>query len=293
MTLSAPPFLLPDADSITEVEWLIAEGEAWAPLPEELPGWDSATDVYVRCAITVDWPRFRASCGLPADFPIACTLAWTSSTSQMRASSRKSFAPVVASPVIVEGTLPAARVGGVLTLDLTVHPDRDWPAAPAAVVNRSGSTLFRSTRNLVLEAQGSQFPVAVVDFGRTSHDPAASWFLSVDGPLEAPFHGVVLLLLNESDSELVVAASSGRPDARQQVLLDELSHQVAMQLLEYALAADQEEGLLMRDWPTDSVGDVLRQTLESVGDEAPRDSVERRAWFAGAARRLGFGRQFA
>lgn len=293
MTASAPPFLLPVADSIARVEWLIADGDAWAPLPEELPGWDSATDVFVRCSITADWPRFRSSCGLPSDFPVACTLAWTSSTSQMRGSSRKSFAPAVASPVIVEGTLPADRVGGVLTLELTVHPDRDWPAAPAAVVKRAGSTLFRSARRLVLEAQGSQFPVAVVDFGRTSHDPAASWFLSVDGPLEAPFHGVVLLLLNESDNELVAAASSARPSALQQVLLNELSQHVAMQLLEYAVAADQEEGLLKRHWPTDSVGDVLRQTLESVGEDAPRDSVERKAWFAGAARRLGFGRQFA
>ncbi|WP_315093521.1 hypothetical protein [uncultured Cellulomonas sp.] len=291
MRREAKPYLVPAVDAMTLGQWERYDGDSWVLLGEHVEGWDPETSLVVRRVIDADWNGARQQAGLPADFPLAITAGWSSSTSQMRV--QISAAPVpAAGRLIVEGTIPGNRAGGALELTTTLTTAADWPTAPIGVARRVGSMFFTDSVRVTLEGSGSLFPVAVVDFAHTRFDPDSSWHLTAPLDLGAPFSGTFLLSINKRDTELVDAITAPKPTATQRLLAQEIHHQVAMMMLELALEAEQHDELLSVDWPAESAGDVLKYLRQSAGDAPPREPSERRAWLSGAARRGANGRAF-
>jgi hypothetical protein len=193
------PYLVPDAVLIKWGEWELFRSGAWAPMPIELEGWDTGTDVRLRRLITVAPELFESACGIPVA-ATAATLSWTSSTTGMTEA---------AAPVRLQGNglaqldtqLPGDRISGTVTLRATISlvapPDPPRPG----VARRPGSVLASDSRSLVLEAGRTMFPVDEVDFARTRLPVEASWHLETTTDLAAPFYGTFRLLLNARDSE--------------------------------------------------------------------------------------------
>lgn len=115
-------------------------------------------------------------------------------------------------------------------------------------------------RSLTLEREIRMFPIHRVDFSRTPYSVDASWHLEIDGDLETPYLAALMLLINSRDTALWEAISDDLKNDSQTLIYQELEQGVACLLLELAL--QNREELMATAWPVDSVGDVLRQTLE-------------------------------
>jgi hypothetical protein len=140
------------------------------------------------------------------------------------------------------------------------------------------------------------YPVSVIDFAQTRYAPSASWHLETGGVhLDAPFFGAFMLLINSRDKTLCDAIARGPKDKFNQALYDELEAGVASVMIE--LAIHEHDQLVEGAWPLDSVGDVLKKTLERSGlvDAVPPSSYDLadfRTRLAGAVRNSGQGRLF-
>lgn len=291
MTRDAKPYFQVSPDRINFGPWQRFDGHEWVVLGEAVDGWDSETDVVVRRSVVADWGTLRGEVGLPPGFPLKLSCAWRSSSSQAREAISGVLIPRDGA-VLLEGVLVGARAGGTLTLTTSLTTAEDWAAAPPAVARWAGSVLVEDSARVSLEGDGSQFPIAVVDFAHTALHPDSSWHLSWTGELAAPFLGSMLLSINSRDSELVSALSETRPDAVQRSLLDALHHEVAMLMLELAVEAEAHDDLLDVTWPAESGGEVLQDLRRAVSSEAaPTDPRERRTWLAGVTR-AGNGRAF-
>jgi hypothetical protein len=291
VTRDARPYLVASPSRVEFGPWQRFDGHDWVVLEEAIDGWDSESDVVVRRSVVADWETLRGDVGLPSGFPLKLSCAWRSSSSQ----ARETICCVVIGSdgaVSLEGVLVGARAGGTLTLTTSLTTADDWLTAPPAVARWAGSVLVEDSARVSLEGDGSQFPVAVVDFAHTPHHLESSWHLSWTGELAAPFLGSMLLSINSRDAELVGALSETRPDAFQRSLLDALHHEVAMMMLELAVEAEAHDDLLDVTWPAESGGEVLQNLRRAAGAEAaPTDPCERRTWLAGVTR-AGNGRTF-
>jgi hypothetical protein len=192
--------------------------------------------------------------------------------------------------------LVGARLGGTLTIRSTVvllHPPE---VGHPGTANITGSVVADDQQELVLERALAMYPVSVIDFAQTRYAPSASWHLETGGVhLDAPFFGAFMLLINSRDKTLCDAIARGPKDKFNQALYDELEAGVASVMIE--LAIHEHDQLVEGAWPLDSVGDVLKKTLERSGlvDAVPPSSYDLadfRTRLAGAVRNSGQGRLF-
>lgn len=296
MTRGAKPYLVPETGAIALGAWQLRSDDEWVELGDQVDGWDTGTDLRIRREVRVDLARVRAEAGLDASAQLTATVSWTSSTTTMRGLAGSVLVPP-GGLMLFDGVLPGDRVGGVLDLRTTVSVT--GVGAPAAgVAQAPGSILHEERWRLALEGTGSMFPVSVIDFTRTGHDPDASWHLETSVDLDAPFMGRFLLSINARDTELIEAVSARSRTPRQESLVDELHHGVAQLMLRLAEDMNVDDPLDEREWPADTVGDVLSRTLlaaDSVPVTSLLDPAEvssRRSRLEGATRRTGHGRAF-
>ncbi|GIF96590.1 hypothetical protein [Catellatospora citrea] len=294
MPADVRPYLVPHSGTVVWEPWSLLESSTWSPLPEEIDGWDPGTDLRVARRVRVDPDRFERETGLElAD--VALVISWTSSTTHMTEASppvRFDASGLAAADVELVGD----RLSGVLTLRSTISLVRP-PVAPAvAVASIPGSVLAEHAQPVVLENLSSMFPVHELDFAHTRLSPTASWHLETSTDLTAPFYGTFRVLINKRDGELSAAVARGGKDKRQQALLDELQGSLSALLLELALHL-RDELAERKDWPVDSVGDVLTRTLTAsllsvVVPPSPAELATLRTQISGAVRKLGRGRTF-
>lgn len=288
------PYLVPGPGTVVWDSWLLLDEQEWLPLPDEIDGWDPGTDLRVAQRVQIDTQRFARETGLQLS-NIALAVSWTSSTTDMtEASLPAQFDPK--GTATVDTVLVGTRISGILTLRSTlslIHPPIRQEAGVAAI---PGSVLAEYIQRVVLENVSSMFPVHEIDFAHTRLSPTASWHLETSTDLIAPFYGTFRVLINKRDRELSAAVARGAKDKRQQVLLDELQAGVAALLLELALHL-RTEIAERKEWPPDSVGDVLARTLGAssllvVAPPSPGELADFRTQIFGAVRNLGRGRTF-
>lgn len=297
MTRGAKPYLVPEQGTLSLGPWQIQSDDEWLPLSDQVEGWDTGTDLRLRREVRVEWGRLQAETGIPEGVPLLVTTSWTSSTTTMRGLA--GTAPIPPTGLLLFDTdLLGDQVGGVLDLRTTVVVGADW-AAGEGVAGAAGAVLHEDQWRLALEGDGAMFPVSVIDFSHTQHDPDASWHLETSVDVDAPFMGRFLLSLNARDTELVEAVSTKSRTPRQEALLDDLHHGVAQLMLRLAQDVNIEEPLVERVWVPDSIGDVLARTLAASDDLPPTSASEpgdlsnRRTRIEGSTRRSGHGRSFA
>ena len=295
--VGAYPYLVPPAGAINFGPWELFDG-SWVPLPRQLEAWDPDTTLVVRQRVEVDYESVLAGSGLAGGTALMLTSSWTSNSSGM--SGRVAQVLLFTSGAFaLQGELQGQRVSGKLDLSttLTLSAGKQERSSPV-VVSAPGAVLARHSAQCAIESGTTRFPITVMDFASTKNDPNSSWRLDTSLDLLAPFYGSFLLYINSRDRDLVRALEAGKPNDAQVVLLSMLEEGVTSLLFELALG--ERVGLIEQDeWPTDSVGAVLRSLLQSASryglTASPDDISERPAFnsrLAGLVRARAHGRQF-
>lgn len=289
------PYFVPAEDTVKWGQWNLIDDAAQTPLPDFIDGWEPGLNVRIRREFRVDRARFESETRCALD-DCRVHVRWLSSTTGM-ASSAPSFAISPDGRGVIDVELPGAKIAGSLTLySRLVLALRPTGATPIGAARIPGSVLAEHKQVLVLEQPTVMFPIQMLDFARTQYPVEASWHLDIDGDLESPFMGGALLQINSRDTLLREAISRiGSADGVESLLRDELESGVSALLIDLAIAHRDE--LVGSDWPPDSIGDVLTNTLLRAGFEdatppASRELTDFRTRIGGAVRRMGHGRPF-
>lgn len=288
------PYFVPSDTAVTWQQWSLLSSGVWIELPEYVEGWQPGEDLDVACDFAIDVDALARETRRDA-CSFVVTLSWVSSTTGMLGSTSPLLIPESGKGRI-EAELSGDRIGGVLTLRSgLVLKLTDSGTAPLGSAHIAGSVMAEERRSLTLEREVRMFPITKVDFARTQYSPDASWHLELDGDFETPHLAAIMLLINSRDTALCEAISDDLKNDSQTLIYEELEQGVASLLFELALLNRDE--LLAATWPADSVGDVLRQTLElSQISDLPSlfgSSIsDFRTAIAGAVRKSGHGRMF-
>ncbi|WP_307715324.1 hypothetical protein [Streptomyces sp. V4I23] len=168
--------------------------------------------------------------------------------------------------VILDVSLPGADLGGLLLLDTAlVLAERRTDARPSSP-RRAGSVLWSDRESLRLQGDAPQFPMAVIDFSRTSFPDNAAWHLQISGGLESATMGALLLLVNERNTVTATAfQNAGKPRVVDHIVLSAVYADAARIMLEHALASDDfADGA---DFPDGSLGATLMSLFDQLFPE--------------------------
>ncbi|MFK4089344.1 hypothetical protein ACI2LF_34850 [Kribbella sp. NPDC020789] len=211
------------------------------PLPDHLPDWDYRTDLHLRRSVQVDVEALRVGAALPTDAPIALAVVWTATGSGLRSSScRIPMKAVDSESLHVDVRIAGADLGGLLVLETVVVLDGRVVGAAPIAPRRAGSVLWRQRHELRLQGDAPQFPLAVVDFARTSFPDDAGWHLQISSNLSAATMGAMLLLINERNQVAMAAfKNAAKPRAVDKVVLSAIYMDVARTMIEHALRSEE------------------------------------------------------
>ncbi|MFG2782420.1 hypothetical protein ACGFY7_31825 [Streptomyces prunicolor] len=167
------------------------------------------------------------------------------------------------STVELDVLLRGADLGGLLMLDtalvLAEHRSNARPSSP----RRAGSVLWSDREFLRLQGDAPQFPMAVIDFARTSFPDHAAWHLQISGSLESATMGSVLLLVNERNTVTTTAfENAGKPRPVDRVVLSAVYADAARIMIEHALSNDDfaEDS----DFPEGSLGATMLSLFDQL-----------------------------
>ncbi|KFU76958.1 hypothetical protein SAMN04489729_4597 [Amycolatopsis lurida] len=276
MSRRAFPYRTAPEDVVKAEEWTLQiDGDQMA-LPEALPDWDYQMRLDLRRAVRVDLSTLQSSTGLPATASLALVTVWAATGSGLRA-------PASRIPLTGTGTLSidlavdldGRNLGGLLTLDtILVLADYCSDGAPAAP-RRAGSVLWSDRREVRLQGDAPQFPIAVVDFAKTSFPEDAAWHVQVVGNLETATMGALLLLVNEKSTAAVKAfQNAATPRAIDRVILSAVYTDVARTLVEHALLSSDFDD--ENDFDDESLGATLQNLIGRLFPNTTIDQLRRR-----------------
>jgi hypothetical protein len=293
MSVDARPYFVPSETAVTWSPWMLRGGDGWVELPDVADGWHPGVDLTVAREFQIDLERLQSDTGCTVS-DLLITLRWISSTTQML----ECVAPMAVPPSgagRIEALVPGDRIGGALTLRTAVVFGGGERRGPIGAAHIAGSILTDHSHTILLEQDSRMFPMQMVDFAATPYSPTASWHLEIDdADLSRPYLAAFMLLINSRDTVLRSAIEQQVKDDAATLLFEGLEEQVARLLLE--VAVDQHEEVMAADWPTDSVGDVLKRTLVHSGLDAAatRDMAvaDRCTLIEGMVRKAGHGRLF-
>lgn len=294
--LSAP-YLTPPAEAVDMLPWHRTYGDEQRPLEPLLSDWTPGSDIRLSRVIGIDLDEVLGTTGLHDDATLGIVVSWVSSSTKIRRRCYLKRNPEENQPV--EIVLPGDEIGGTLELDTSLVV-LDAPGEPVpGVAHWPGSILLRDSQKIILEGDGSSFPMAVVDFNHTRYNPSASWHLETTTDIDANFSATFQVLINERDEKLVKSIETDRPTKEQTILLQELSAGVMEVLLDLAYALEHQGTLNMTAPQEDgSVGSVLQGLINQTGNidlgdfSDPGNSSYRRSQLQGMARDIAAGRMF-
>ncbi|MEU3657015.1 hypothetical protein AB0E67_30265 [Streptomyces sp. NPDC032161] len=233
-------------------------------MPEALPDWDYRMDLHLRRTVRIDLDRARSQSGLPADAALMLAAVWTATGSSLSGPGRHIRLPQAGTvPVEINVELRGADLGGLLLLDTAlVLAERRTDARPSSP-RRAGSVLWSDREALRLQGDAPQFPMAVIDFARTSFPDCAAWHLQISGGLESAAMGALLLLVNEQNTVTAAAfENAGKPRPVDRVVLSAVYADAARIMVEHALG--HEDFTEDSDYPEDSLGATLLSLLDRL-----------------------------
>ncbi|MFI6489449.1 hypothetical protein [Streptomyces sp. NPDC050564] len=209
-------------------------------MPEALPDWDYQMDLHLRRTVRVDLDRARSQSGLPSDAALILAAVWTATGSNLSGPAQHlRLTTGGTNTVELDVRLRGADLGGLLLLDTAlVLAERRSDARPSSP-RRAGSVLWSDRESLRLQGDAPQFPMAVIDFARTSFPDDAAWHLQISGGLESATMGSLLLLVNERNAVTATAfENAGKPRPVDRIVLSAVYADAARTLIEHALNHD-------------------------------------------------------
>ncbi|MGW5608866.1 hypothetical protein ACWEWI_22705 [Streptomyces sp. NPDC003753] len=244
--------------------WRLVVEDGEVVLPEALPDWDYQMDLHVRRSVRVDVDRTRQQSGLPADASLMLSTVWTATGSNL--SGPAQHLPLAEAGTVIaefDVRLRGSDLGGLLLLDTAlVLAERRNDTRPSSP-RRAGSVLWSDRAELRLQGDAPQFPMAVIDFARTSFPDDAAWHLQISGGLEHATMGALLLLVNERSTVTATAfQNAARPRPIDRIVLSAVYSDAARVMIEHALSHDDfaEDA----DFPDDSLGATLLSLFDQL-----------------------------
>ncbi|WP_229818970.1 hypothetical protein [Streptomyces lateritius] len=233
-------------------------------MPEALPHWDYNTDLTLRRTVHVDLDRARAQSGLPGNALLMLSTVWTATGSNLSGPAQHlRLSEGGVQDIEIGFRLSGADLGGLLLLDTAlVLAARRSDARPSSP-RRAGSVLWSDRESLRLQGDAPQFPMAVIDFARTSFPEGAAWHLQISGELDNATMGSLLLLVNEQNKVTAVAFENAhRPRPVDRIVLSAVYADVARSMIEHAL--DNQDFAEDSDFPDGSLGATLLSLFDQL-----------------------------
>jgi hypothetical protein len=249
---------------VTPELWRLVVEDGEVALPEALPDWDYQMDLHIRRTLRVDLDQVRRQTGLPANAALMLSVVWTATGSNLSGPAQHiRLSEGGISTVEFDVRLRGADLGGLLLLDtalvLAEHMNDARPSSP----RRAGSVLWSHRESLRLQGDAPQFPMAVIDFARTSFPENAAWHLQISGGLESATMGALLLLVNEQNTVTATAfQNAGKPRPVDRIVLSAVYADAARVMVEHALA--HEEFVEDADFPDGSLGATLLSLFDQL-----------------------------
>lgn len=267
MTRRVLPYRVPAEDVMTAEPWFLVAEDGEVAMPEALPDWDYQMDLHLRRTVRVDLDRARSQSGLPSDAALMLSAVWTATGSKL--SGPAQHLPLLESSmstVEFDFRLRGADLGGLLLLDTAlVLAERRNDARPSSP-RRAGSVLWSDRESLRLQGDAPQFPMAVIDFARTSFPDDAAWHLQISGGLESATMGSLLLLVNERNTVTATAfENAGKPRQLDRIVLSAVYADAARIMIEHAL--NNDDFTENADFPDGSLGATLLSLFDQLFSE--------------------------
>lgn len=258
------PYRVPTEDVVSADSWRLVVEDGEVPLPEAVPDWDYQLDLLLRRTVRVDLERARRQSGLPDDAPLVLSAVWTATGSNLSG-------PAEQIPMSSDATgiaefdfrLRGADLGGLLLLDTALLLAERRVDARPSTPRRAGSVLWSDRQTLRLQGDAPQFPMAVIDFARTSFPDDAAWHLQISGGLDSATMGSLLLLVNERNGATANAfQKASKPGPVDRIVLSAVYADAARIMVEHALNQDDFTG--DTDFPEGSLGATLLNLVEQL-----------------------------
>ncbi|MET7675183.1 hypothetical protein [Streptomyces seoulensis] len=264
MTRRVLPYRIPSDDTVAVERWRLVVEDGEVPLPPALPDWDYQMDLRLRRDVRVDVDRVRRQSGLPADAPLLVSTVWTATGSNLSGPAQHvRLAASGQDTARFDFLLPGADLGGLLRLDTALVLGARRETGRNSSPRRAGSVLWSDRTELRLQGDAPQFPMAVIDFARTSFPDGAAWHLQISGGMEHATMGALLLLVNERNVATATAfRNAARPGPVDRIVLSAVYADAARIMLEHALA--QDDFTEDSDYPDESLGATLLNLFEML-----------------------------
>ncbi|MGA5196217.1 hypothetical protein [Streptomyces exfoliatus] len=258
------PYRRPSEDVVTADPWRLVIDDTEVSMPDALPHWDYGMDLSLRRALRVDLDRARAQSGLPSAAALTLAAVWTATGSNLSGPGHRiRLTDGGVHAVELEVRLSGTDLGGLLLLDTALVLSERRADGRLSSPRRAGSVLWSDRRSLRLQGDAPQFPMAVIDFARTSFPEGAAWHLQISGGLENATMGSLLLLVNEQNKVTTAAFENAhKPRPVDQIVLSAVYADAARTMIEYALIHDDftEDA----DFPEDSLGATLLSLFDQL-----------------------------
>ncbi|MFF3202653.1 hypothetical protein [Streptomyces sp. NPDC002962] len=264
MTRRVLPYRVPTEDVVTPGPWRLVVEDGEVALPEALPDWDYQMDVHIRRTLRVDLDRVRQQTGLPTRAALMLSVVWTATGSNLSGPAKHvRLSEAGTRTVEVDVQLRGADLGGLLLLDTALVLAERINDARRSSPRRAGSVLWSDRDVLRLQGDAPQFPMAVIDFARTSFPEDAAWHLQISGGLESATMGALLLLVNEQNTVTATAfQNAGKPRPVDRIVLSVVYADAARVMVEHALV--QEGFAEDADFPDGSLGATLLSLFDQL-----------------------------
>ncbi|CAL9305511.1 hypothetical protein [Streptomyces sp. R02] len=264
MTRRVLPYRVPAEDVVSAETWRLVVEDGEVPLPEAMPDWDYQMDLSLRRTVRVDLERARRQSGLPDDTPLVLSAVWTATGSNLSGPAQQIPMPAYADGIAeFDFRLRGADLGGLLLLDTALLLAERRVDARPSTPRRAGSVLWSDRQTLRLQGDAPQFPMAVIDFARTSFPDDAAWHLQISGGLDSATMGSLLLLVNERNSTTANAfQKASKPGPVDRIVLSAVYADAARIMVEHAL--NQDDFTEDTDFPEGSLGATLLNLVEQL-----------------------------
>lgn len=267
MTRRVLPYRAPSEDVVAAAAWSLMTEDGEVAMPEALPDWDYQMDLRLRRTVRVDLGRARSQSGLPNDASLMLSAVWTATGSNLSGPAQQvRLTESGTRTVELDFRLRGADLGGLLLLDTALVLAERRSDARLSSPRRAGSVLWSDREALRLQGDAPQFPMAVIDFARTSFPEGAAWHLQISGGLESATMGSLLLLVNEQNTITATAfENAGKPRPIDRVVLSAVYADAARIMVEHALGNDEfaEDA----DFPEGSLGATLLSLFDQLFPE--------------------------
>src|SRR5262245_7725593 len=148
MPADVKPYLVPLNETVVWEPWFYRSDDGWAPLPDEIDGWDPGIDLHVTRRVRVDPVRLGQETGIGAE-NVALPLSWTSSSKGMTDAGQ----PVGFGSdgvAVIDAVLLGERLSGILAIRSTICLARPPATFTAGVASIPGSILAEHLSQVVL-----------------------------------------------------------------------------------------------------------------------------------------------